>query len=210
MSRLLRTRAKLVGRLSHLSRRKRRALLCLMTCLVSLIIYIPLSLRISHRWQISIYDRSIAHLPLPKVFIAALIADCAPLLRAHWIPATLTLIDKLGPRNVYVSILENDSLDDTRDVLRDFEYTLSEKGVRHTFLFEERVRDGYTMKTDGFLRRVLGEEGSNDNWIMTPNGWAPRRINYLAKLRNIVLEPIRTSTQKFDKVLFLNDVIYEV
>ena len=45
---------------------------------------------------------------------------------------------------------------------------------------------------------------------MTDKGWFPRRISYLAQLRNLVLEPLYHSSHRFDKVLFLNDVIFSV
>jgi hypothetical protein len=60
------------------------------------------------------------------------------------------------------------------------------------------------------LRRLLGREGTGDNWIMTDKGWFPRRISYLAELRNMVLEPLQNSSTQFDKVLFINDVIFSV
>ena len=40
-----------------------------------------------------------------------------PLLSKHWIPSLLGLIDKLGRENVFVSILENGSIDDTKELL---------------------------------------------------------------------------------------------
>src|SRR5579871_3770001 len=193
-----------------LRRRRRRALRSIIfLSFAFFFLVLPLTLQHSQHSQLCAYDQSIADLPLPKVFIAAMIANSAPLLRNYWIPALLDLVELLGSENVHVSILENESFDESRRLLQELQNILMQKGILHTFRFEEGFRDGYTMKTDGLLQRLLGKEGSNDNWIMTEDGWAPRRINYLAELRNMVLEPLRNSKQKFDKVLFLNDVIFE-
>lgn len=139
-----------------------------------------------------------------------MLTNCAPLLSAHWIPSLIGLIDKLGPENVFVSILENGSVDNTRAALQELESMLTERNVPYTFRYEESFRDGVKFQADGLLQRLLGEEGTNDNWIMTDGGWFPRRISYLAQLRNLVLEPLRKSKQTFDKVLFINDVIFSV
>ena len=53
-----------------------------------------------------------------------------------------------------------------------------------------------------------------DGWIDTPRGKKElRRIPYLSKLRNKVLKPLNDlalEDVKFDKVLFLNDVAFQV
>jgi len=212
MSKAVKTPTNVVSRLRYIRRRRRRALFFFLAILAStyIFLFLPLSLRQAQYSQLVEYDKSIEHLPTPRVFIAAMIANSASLLSKYWIPALLDLVSQLGKENVYVSILENESFDESKELLRTLERTLLQKGVLHTFRFEEGFRDGYTMKTEGLLTKVLGKQGSNDNWVMTDNGWAPRRINYLAELRNMVLEPLRKMTQKYDKVLFLNDVIFEV
>ena len=194
-----------------LRRRRVRAwlLLSFLTALYILCI-LPLSLRHAQRTQLAAYDASIAHLPQPKVFIAAMLANCAPLLSQHWIPALLALIDHLGPQNVYVSILENGSVDDTRKLLMGLRTNLTGRNVECTVRFEDDFRDGVTFQTDGLLERLLGREGTGDNWIRTDKGWFPRRISYLAELRNMVVEPLHNSSRHFDKVLFINDVIFSV
>jgi hypothetical protein len=139
-----------------------------------------------------------------------MLANCAPLLSRYWIPALLGLIDKLGAENVYVSILENGSVDETRELLMGLRANLTGRKVDYTIRFEDDFRDGVTFEKDGLLKRLLGREGTGDNWIMTDKGWFPRRISYLAELRNMVLEPLQNSSQQFDKVLFINDVIFSV
>ena len=139
-----------------------------------------------------------------------MLANCGPLLRTYWIPSLLDLIDRLGPENVFVSILENGSVDDTREVLYELRANLSARAVPFSFRFEESFRDGVEFERTGLLTRLLGEEGTGDNWIWTTNGWFPRRISYLAQLRNMVLEPLRQPSRRYDKILFINDVIFSV
>ena len=139
-----------------------------------------------------------------------MLANCGPLLRNYWIPSLLDLIDHLGPENVFVSILENGSVDDTREVLYELRANLSARAVPFSFRFEESFRDGVEFERTGLLTRLLGEEGTGDNWIWTTNGWFPRRISYLAQLRNMVLEPLRQQSRRYDKILFINDVIFSV
>jgi hypothetical protein len=191
-------------------RRVRTLILTLSVAFVYTLLIIPFSLRRWHRAEVAADDESIAHLPHPKVFIAAMLANCAPLLSQHWIPSLLNLVDKLGPDNVFVSILENGSVDESRELLLNLETNLTSRGVPYSIRYEEDFRDGVTFQQDGLLNRILGKEGTRDNWIQTDQGWFPRRISYLAELRNMVLEPIKDSTRQFDKILFINDVIFTV
>jgi hypothetical protein len=191
-------------------RRWGRIMICVSIVLVYSLIIFPYFILRSQRAEVAEYDVSIANLPPPRVFVAAMLANCAPLLSAHWIPSLLGLIDKLGHENVFVSILENGSVDNTRAALQELERMLTQRNVPYTFRYEESFRDGVKFQTDGLLQRLLGEEGTHDNWIMTDGGWYPRRISYLAQLRNLVLEPLCESKRTFDKVLFINDVIFSV
>lgn len=111
---------------------------------------------------------------------------------------------------MYVSILENGSVDETRELLIGLQANLTGRKVEYTIRFEDDFRDGITFQKDGLLERLLGREGTGDNWIKTDKGWFPRRISYLAELRNMVLEPLQTLSRQFDKVLFINDVIFSV
>jgi hypothetical protein len=192
-------------------RRVRTSLLLLLPALLYFLLMLPLSLRHAHSSTLARYDASVSALPPPRVFVASMLANCAPLLRSHWIPSLLGLIDRLGPENVYVSILENGSVDDTRLLLQGLRSNLSVRGVPSSFRFEESFRDGVAFEREGgLLTRLLGEEGTGDNWIWTDSGWFPRRISYLAQLRNMVLEPLRQTSRTYDKILFINDVIFSV
>jgi len=191
-------------------RRLRVSTLIIVLALVYLVIILPLALRRIQHAELKAYDVSIAHLQQPRVFIAAILANCAPLLSNYWIPSLLSLMDKLGRDNVYVSILENGSVDDTRGLLKELEAKLLERRVSYSLQFEDQFRDGVAFQKHGLLQKLLGEEGTGDNWIMTDKGWFPRRISYLAQLRNMVIEPIKNSSRQFDKILFINDVIFSV
>ena len=83
------------------SLRHRRLRTYCMLILFYIIMILPLSLQSAHRNELAAYDASIAHLPQLRVFIASMLANCAPILSSHWIPALLGLIDKLGPENVF-------------------------------------------------------------------------------------------------------------
>ena len=109
-----------------------------------------------------------------------------------------------------MSILENGSVDGSRDILLELKKTLKERGVEYTIRSEEDFRDGVKFLDTGLLHRILGDEGTGDNWIMTDKGWFPRRIRYLAELRNMVLDPLKQASIPFDKILFINDVIFSV
>lgn len=192
-------------------RRRTRNIVLFLLALAYFTIFLPFSLLLNHRAEVAAYDASIVHLASPQVFIATMLANCAPLLSDYWIPALLGLIDKLGPENVFVSIVENGSVDKTRNILQELERILTQRQVSYTFRYEEGFRDGVKFQSDGLLQRLLGKEGTGDSWIWTADGqWFPRRISYLAQLRNIVLDPLRESTRIFDKILFLNDVIFSV
>jgi hypothetical protein len=191
-------------------RRVRASFILLVLTSIYLFLILPISLRRAQRTELAAYDASIAHLPQPRVFIAAMLANCAPLLSKHWIPALLGLIDKLGPENAFVSIVENGSLDETKELLAELQRNLTKRRVSFSIRFEEAFRDGKTFQKDGLLERLLGDEGTRDGWIKTDGGWFPRRIRYLAELRNLVLEPLNNISQRYDKILFLNDVIFSV
>ena len=197
--------------LRSLRRRRVRAYLIILSISLTYLLFIlPISLWRSHRAQVTAYDMSIANLPKPRVFIAAMLANCAPLLSQHWIPSLLRLVDLVGTENVFVSIVENGSVDETRLLLGGLERNLTDRGVGNTFRYEEDFRDGVTFQKEGLLTRLLGKEGTRDNWILTDKGWFPRRISYLAALRNMVIQPLHESTRQFDKILFINDVIFSV
>ena len=136
-----------------------------------------------------------------KVFIASIHWNNEPILRSNWSAAVLELVDYFGPGNVYVSIYESGSWDNSKEVLRVLESDLERKGVQRTVKLSE------TTHADEL------KQPPTDGWIQTPRGKKElRRIPYLSKLRNLALEPLNSlgDGMKFDKVLFLNDVVFTV
>ena len=136
-----------------------------------------------------------------KIFIASIHWNNEPILRSNWNLAVLELVDYFGAENVYISVYESGSWDDSKDALRGLDKDLELKGVRRT------VRLSETTHADEL------KQPATDGWIQTPRGKKElRRIPYLSKLRNLALEPLNDLSDgtKFDKVLFLNDVVFTV
>jgi hypothetical protein len=119
----------------------------------------------------------------------------------------------LGPSNVFVSIAESGSLEDTKGALMDLQVELENLGVRH------RITLGIDSEGQAQMLANTPPEGKRDGWINTgpskskneKEDWAIRRIPYLAKERNAVMEPLLESKEReWDKVLWINDVVFTV
>ncbi|KAK9374263.1 cryptococcal mannosyltransferase 1-domain-containing protein [Lipomyces chichibuensis] len=109
-----------------------------------------------------------------------------------WIAEIVKLIDVLGSDNIYVSLAENDSQDNTASSLLQFSQYLHHKGVQ------------YSLNITSGLRPLP----IHDPWVDTQT-----RISYMTTVRNIALAPLEevSSTSLGDRmkhVIFLNDVIH--
>lgn len=139
-----------------------------------------------------------------RVFIASNQYNSAPLLRHYWNQAILDLSKALGPSNVYLSIYESGSTDDTKEALHELDLELEKLGVRRSI-----VTEGWTHGEE--MAAALTQQSG---WIKTPYGGSQyRRIPFLGRLRNLSLEPLLELVkdgQHFDRVLFLNDVVFTV
>lgn len=130
-----------------------------------------------------------ANLHQEKVFIAASIYDeGGSLTGGAWGEAILQLVDLLGPENVYLSVYENDP------------DTLSKAALER---FERRVNCNASiaaehLSLDGISRVTLP---SGEKRI--------KRIAFLAEVRNRALRPLENMDVVFDKLLFVNDVIFD-
>ncbi|KAL9070523.1 MAG: hypothetical protein Q9161_004820 [Pseudevernia consocians] len=134
-----------------------------------------------------------------KIFITSIHWNNEPILRSNWNQAVLELVDYFGVEDVYVSVYESGSWDNTKEALRLLDDDLERKGVRRTVTLNE------TTHADEM------KQPATDGWIQTPRGKKElRRIPYLSRLRNLALEPLNylEDGTKFDKVLFLNDVVF--
>jgi hypothetical protein len=109
-------------------------------------------------------------------------------------------VQELGIENVYVSIYESGSFDDTKDALRELDEALGALQVKKSIVLSDVSHaDELAQPTE-------------TGWIKTPNGeTALRRIPFLSSIRNRVLEPLEALTaqgEHFDTILFLNDVVF--
>lgn len=148
-----------------------------------------------------------------QVFITAQFWSSERLLTDHWIDAFLRLVHILGPKNIYVSILSNHGLDNTEDAVRQLDAQLAELGVSRTITLDPMTHEDAIS---------TGPEDAHGNprpgWVITDDASESaakerRRIPYLSELRNRCLEPLqdlqRNSSRTFDRILYLNDVVFE-
>ena len=142
-------------------------------------------------------------IPTPSIYIASIFWNSAYILHNSWNHAILDLAEKLGAANIYISIYESGSWDDSKEVLKHLEGALIARGIPHRIILDD------TTHADD-ISRSPAEEG----WIKTPRGQTElRRIPYLSRLRNKTLEPLAqlaVNGTTFDKVLFLNDIVFTV
>ncbi|EFQ98325.1 hypothetical protein MGYG_01358 [Nannizzia gypsea CBS 118893] len=140
-----------------------------------------------------------------KVFIASNIVQ-EGMIGGPWGRSLLELVDILGEDNVFVSVYENDSGPGTQDALRELAAQLP---------CNSSIVSGEHVPLDGLPKTALP---SGDERV--------KRIAYLARIRNQVLEPLNSAYQpsgdhtavggfgfshanvQFDRVLFLNDVYF--
>lgn len=126
-----------------------------------------------------------------KVFIAASIYDeGGDLLGGEWGDRVLDLIDILGNRNVFLSIYENDAGGESMNAQAQFEKQIQ---CKHNL-----NRDPEFSADE--VEHITLPDGSN----------RVKRIAYLAKVRNKALLPLEEKPiVKYDKILFMNDVIFD-
>jgi hypothetical protein len=138
-----------------------------------------------------------------RVYIASLHWNNEAILRSHWNNAVVELAKTLGPENVFISVYESGSWDDSKGALRELDGQLERLGVSRNITLSE------TTHLDEISRQP-----TRHGWIETPRGRTElRRIPYLARLRNLTLRPLEELLEQgkiFDKILFLNDVVFTV
>ncbi|CAK5268212.1 unnamed protein product [Mycena citricolor] len=119
-----------------------------------------------------------------KIFLAAMFYNNAGVL-PYWITEVTKLINYLGPDNVFVSIVESNSGDETATLLEAFDGTLASMGVSRSVL-------------------------TRDTSIPRPQSMETKtpRIEFLAAVRNLVMKPLATHTE-YTRVVFSNDVFIE-
>lgn len=138
-----------------------------------------------------------------RIYIASIHWNNEEILRSHWNNAVLQLAKEFGPENIYLSVFESGSWDGTKIALDELDRSLDRLGVARNITFSDKTHDDE-------ITAPPAEHG----WIDTPQGRKElRRIPYLAGLRNLSLQPLYTLLANgvtFDRILFLNDVIFTV
>lgn len=137
-----------------------------------------------------------------RIYIASVNWNNEIILRSHWSQALLELAWKLGPENVYISIYESGSYDNTKGALMELDMELERLQVPHTITLSPITHEDEMAATPG------------EGWVKTPKGdMVLRRIPYLSRTRNMSLKPLEDLAKQgitFDKILFLNDVVFTV
>ncbi|KAK0715250.1 cryptococcal mannosyltransferase 1-domain-containing protein [Lasiosphaeris hirsuta] len=142
-----------------------------------------------------------------RVFIASIHWNNEPILRSDWNKGVVDLVNALGPENVFVSVYESGSWDDSKGALRELDRELEKTGVGKQITLDDTTHE----------ELVTGQPGE-EGWITVSSGEragkkALRRIPYLSRLRNLTLQPLRELAENgttFDHVLFLGDVVFSV
>lgn len=125
-----------------------------------------------------------------KIFIAAALYDPkGTITNGRWGDAILQLIELLGEQNVFLSIYENNSRQEGENALQ----ALADRVTCNRLIVSE---PGLSL---GSVPRVAIPGG--DMRI--------RRIDYLAEVRNRALHPLQSANMTYDKILYLNDVIFD-
>lgn len=139
-----------------------------------------------------------------SVYIASSLWNSGALLQDNWIPSLLQVAGDLRVANisVFISIYENGSWDSTKSILQQLKQTLEDQGIQHEIIIDESSH-----------KRIIGENSSSAGWLFTAYGREMRRIPYLATVRNAALKPLTSLTSSgvtFDKLVFINDVVFQV
>lgn len=136
-----------------------------------------------------------------RIYIAAQHYNSARLLREHWNEALYQLVQELGVENVFVSIYESGSYDETQQALRELDANLDVLHVKKEVVLSELTH-----------REEIAAQPTEHGWIDTPAGvHALRRIPFLASIRNKVFQPLEALAaqgEHFDTILFLNDIAF--
>ncbi|KAJ4285963.1 hypothetical protein N0V90_013529 [Kalmusia sp. IMI 367209] len=143
--------------------------------------------------------------PIPlyprRVYIASIHWNNEAILRSRWNDAVVALALALGQENVFVSVHESGSWDDSKGALKELDAKLREHKIRRNITLSDVTHAD-----------EISVEDKGSGWIDTPRGNRElRRIPYLSRLRNLSLEPLRRlqlQGEQFDTVLFLNDVVF--
>lgn len=146
----------------------------------------------------------------PSVFIVSVHRNTANIL-PEWSAAALALVEYLGKDKVYFSALESGSQDGTKAELATLKARLDARGVPNTI---ELGKDVYQQLEEMWTRPdPNGPRQEGWIWNEEDDVYDLRRITYLAKERNRAMQPLEElerTGRKFDKILWINDVVFSV
>ena len=139
---------------------------------------------------------------MERIFIASIQWKSEAVLNSHWNAALFNLAQELGPDRVFVSIVESGSWDSTPAALTKLSQRLDTAGIPNHIVLDKTTH-----------QHAISQSPADEGWVWTPRErWELRRIPFLASYRNRALEPLyqrlSTNGQYFDKILFLNDVVF--
>lgn len=140
-----------------------------------------------------------------SVYIVSAQYNSEGILRSSWIPSLLQLVEELQSAQirVYVAIYESGSVDGTKTVLSELETSLAKLNVEHDVRLDD---ESHASAIEKSLATPVG-------WVQTRYGKELRRVSFLADIRNRALEPLEILTKagvEFDRLLYLNDVVFSV
>ncbi|KAI0008866.1 cryptococcal mannosyltransferase 1-domain-containing protein [Xylariaceae sp. FL0662B] len=165
----------------------------------------------THRSHVNL-DRRSASSPAGNttVFIASVHRNTETILREAWNQALLDLVDYLGAENVHVSAIESGSQDESKEALMELKAGLDERRVSNTVSLGMTVWE----QLDEIETRPPPHGGREPGWIWNAaeRQFEMRRIPYLARVRNQAMEPLEQLEDEgrvFDKILWLNDVVFD-
>ncbi|KPI36039.1 uncharacterized protein AB675_1662 [Cyphellophora attinorum] len=146
-----------------------------------------------------------------KIFICTQVWTNAEVVYYRWGDAIIDMVEALGPENVFLSIYESGSLDNTKEMLEFLERQLEQ---RFPTLRKEIRMENTTHEDEMNVGPYDGNGNPRPGWVLPPSETEKkqlRRIPFLAKLRNISLQPLlreRALGRTYDKILFVNDVVF--
>ena len=166
-----------------------------------------------HRTLSATDQQSPARVNTEKIFITSLPWNNEIIFRTHLTNQIRDLIHALGASNLFFSIYENGSFDGTKDALRDLHKELEALGVRSRVILDDESHQDIVNSRPSEAKEgwIKVDKSGFEKYQIHQGDYALRRIYYLAELRNKVLEPLAELAAKgetFDKILFLNDVVF--
>ncbi|KAJ2255922.1 hypothetical protein GGI13_001379 [Coemansia sp. RSA 455] len=121
---------------------------------------------------------NITHDNMEPVFVAINLYNNEQIL-PNMATQLLALADRLGHDRIFISVYENGSKDKTREILQRFNETLNALNIAHRIITDSEPKPQHV-----------------------------HRIEFLAKVRNLAMEPLYSSKVKYGHVLFSNDVFF--